>query len=70
MQHGKDLVDGVFLDFKRLFIVQNGDYHNIAMAYTSAEVLNPILAATMLVVKITVAMKYVLPTEQELIPEY
>jgi hypothetical protein len=48
---------GNFLDFKRLFIAKNGDYHNIAVAYTSAEVLNPISAATMLVVEITDTMK-------------
>ncbi len=57
VQHGKDSVDGIFLDFKHLFIAQNGDYHNIAVAYTSAEVLNPISAATMSVVEITDAMK-------------
>jgi hypothetical protein len=57
VQHGKDSIDGIFLDFKRLFIAQNGDYHNIAVAYTSAKVLNPISAATMLVVEVTDAMK-------------
>jgi hypothetical protein len=57
VQHGKDSVDGIFLDFKRLFIVQNGNYHKIAVAYTSAEVLNPISAATMSVGEITDAIK-------------
>jgi hypothetical protein len=57
VQHGKDSVDGIFLDFKHLFVAKNGDYHNIAVAYTSAEVLNPISAATMSVVEITDAMK-------------
>ncbi len=57
MQHGNDSVDGIFLDFKRLFIAQNGNYHNIAVAYTSAEILNPISAATMSGVEIIDAMK-------------
>jgi hypothetical protein len=57
VQHGKDSVDGIILDFKCLFIAQNDDYHNIAMAYTSAKILNPISAATMSVVEMTDAMK-------------
>ena len=57
VQHGKDSVDGIFLDFKRLFIAQNGDHHNIVVAYTSLEVLNPISAATMSVVEIADATK-------------
>jgi hypothetical protein len=57
VQHGKNLVNGLFLDFKRLFIKQNGNYRIITSAYTTAEVLNPIAAVSMLVLGITNAMK-------------
>jgi hypothetical protein len=57
VQHGKNSVNGLFLDFKRLFIVQNGNYCIIASAYTTTEVLNPIAAVSMLVLEITNAMK-------------
>ncbi len=46
-----------FFTSNAYLFLQNGNYHNIAVAYTSAEVLNPISAATMLVVEITDAMK-------------
>jgi hypothetical protein len=57
VQHGKNSVDGLFLDFKCLFIAQNGNYRIITSAYTTAEVLNPIAAVSMSVLEITNAMK-------------
>jgi hypothetical protein len=46
-----------FFYLQCLFIVQNGDYCIITSAYTTAEVLNPIAAVSMLVLEITNAMK-------------
>jgi hypothetical protein len=57
VQHGKNSVNGLFLDFKRLFIAQNGNYRSIISAYTTAEVLNPIAAVSMSVLEISNAMK-------------
>jgi hypothetical protein len=57
VQHGKNSVNGLFLDFKRLFIAQNGNYQSITSAYTTAEVLNPNAAVSMSVLEITNAMK-------------
>jgi hypothetical protein len=58
VQHGMNSVNRLFLDFKRLFIAQNGDYHIITSAYTTAEVLNPIAAVSMMsVLEISNALK-------------
>jgi hypothetical protein len=57
VQHGKNSVNGLFLDFKRLFIARNDNYRIITSAYTTAEVLNPIAAVSMSVLEITKAMK-------------
>jgi hypothetical protein len=57
VQHGKNSVNGLFLDFKHLFIVQNGNCCIITSAYTTAKVFNPIAAVSMSVLEITNAMK-------------
>lgn len=58
LNHGFDKVCPIFNDYKRLFLVNTGDYFSLSQAYCAARVFNPLLvAATMTIADIEMAVK-------------
>ena len=57
MEYGKGIVKPIFDDYSRLFLRQGGDYKELTRAYSAARVLNPLVAASMSVLDMEMAIK-------------
>jgi len=55
--HGVATVRPIFIDYKRLFLSETGDFYMLCQAYYAARVFNPLAVATMTAPEISMAIK-------------